>query len=137
MIDSTRAKIPIFKGNNESEVYQGQGSLTKLQFKEVSSFYSNKGIFFVMYAKPQSFKYNNNSSNYNDRNINYNYIRPLVIRDIIVKAKKKWYTHIWIIVNIILLRFAENIWDSILINNSYYYLSKFMLNYFIIDINVT
>lgn len=79
---------PIFKGNNESEIHQGKGSLAKLQFKEVSSYYSTKGIFFVMYAKPNSINYNN-SSNYNERNIDFNMIRPLIISDIIVKAKKK------------------------------------------------
>lgn len=52
-----------------------------------------------MYAKPQSLKYNNNTFNYNERNIDYHYVRPLVIRDVIVKAKKKWGEAIRIIDN--------------------------------------
>lgn len=107
-------------------MHQGEGSLSKLQFKEVSSFYSNNGIFFIMYAKPQSFKYNNsNSVNSSDKNINYHLIRPLVIKDIIVKAKKKWFDDVRIIDNKFVCKAQWNK-TTILINNSSNYLFKIM-----------
>ena len=88
-VQETRLKDSIFKGNNESEIFQGEGRMKKLQFKEVSSFYTSHNLFFIIYAKSQSMKYSEESNVYQERLVNCGLVRPLVITNITVKAKKK------------------------------------------------
>jgi hypothetical protein len=56
--------------------------------REVTSYYAHGWVYFVIYAKAPSFSYNNRESNI-EQVIDYSQIKPLVISDLVVRAKKK------------------------------------------------
>lgn len=66
----------------------GVGSYHKIQFREVTSYYKNGWVHFVICPKPLPFSYRAKDSPY-EMHIDWQLIRPLVLSEIVVKAKKK------------------------------------------------
>lgn len=89
MISRNRTSDCVFKANNEGVIHLGQSRLSKVQFREISSFYNPRGVFFVVYAKAQSIKYNGGAGMYKEMVVDPSLVRPLVLTDIVVRAKKK------------------------------------------------
>lgn len=75
------------KGKTEVELYKGEASFAKIYAREVSRVYPEGKINLVIYSKPTTLLYSGSSSY--ELTINSEEIRPLVIEDIIIKAKKK------------------------------------------------
>lgn len=59
----------------------------KLYARDVSRIYPQGKVNLVIYAKPYALKYAGSSSS--ELTIESQEIRPLVIRDLVIKAKKK------------------------------------------------
>jgi hypothetical protein len=75
------------KGTTEQALLHGEAVFDKLQIKEVSSHYRNGWIFMVIYAKMPSISVNNSSIEEHS-DINFFDIQPLIIEQVVVKAKK-------------------------------------------------
>lgn len=69
------------------ELYKGEASFAKIYAREVSRVYPEGKINLVIYTKPSTLLYS--GSNGYDLAINSEEIKPLVIEDIVIKAKKK------------------------------------------------
>lgn len=75
------------KGKTEVELYKGEASFVKLYAREVSRVYSDGKVNLVIYSKPSTLLYS--GSNPFETNINADDVMPLIIEDLVIKAKKK------------------------------------------------
>lgn len=66
----------------------GAGQYHKIQFREVTSYYKNGWVYLVICPKPLPFSYRDKNPAY-ERHIEWQLIRPLVLSEVVVKAKKK------------------------------------------------
>ena len=55
-MESKREKS-IFKGNYETQLIMGKATYNKIQFREVTSYFKNGWVYFVVSAKPLPFNY--------------------------------------------------------------------------------
>lgn len=87
VLHNNKSGSEILKGMTESDLINGEAVFKKVQIKEVSSHYRNGCIFIFVYAKMPSF-----SSDYNSRHngsvVNFQEVKPFVIPNVIIKAKK-------------------------------------------------
>lgn len=86
-IHENRVGEPFLKGKTEVELYKGEASFAKLYAREVSRVYPEGKVGLVVYSKPTTLLYSG-SSNF-ELVIGSEDIRPLVIEDVVIKAKKK------------------------------------------------
>lgn len=77
----------ILKGTTEQALLHGEANFDKLQIKEVTSHYRNGWVFMVIYAKMPSISQNSNNVEENS-DIKFYDIQPLIIEQVVVKAKK-------------------------------------------------
>lgn len=77
----------ILKGYAEKDLVNGTCSFEKIQIKEVTSHFRKGKIFIVIYPKMSTF---GNIPQENSLNslIDYTTIKPLIIENVVVKAKK-------------------------------------------------
>lgn len=79
------------KGSVEKDLVNGVADFEKLQIKEVTSHFRNGWVFFVVYAKmPSIFAKTpkNNSDKQTGVEIDFMEIKPLILENVMVKAKK-------------------------------------------------
>lgn len=79
---------PILKGNSESELFHGSSEFRKVHLREVSSYFPNGWVYLMVYPKAPSFSYNAKESTL-EETVNYELIKPLVIEEVVIRAKKK------------------------------------------------
>ena len=84
----TKCGKSMFRGTYETQLIQGVAHYSKIQFREVTSYYKNGWIYFVICPKPMPFAYKSNDTTY-ENYVNWQLIKPLVLSEIVVKAKKK------------------------------------------------
>ena len=75
------------KGKTEVELYKGEASFVKLYARDVSRVYLDGKINLVIYSKPSTLLYA--GSNSYEVVINSEDIEPLIIENLMIKAKKK------------------------------------------------
>jgi hypothetical protein len=68
-------------------MYHGEGSFLKVYPRDVSRHYPEGKIYFVIYAKPSMVRFSNNTSTV-EKIVESNLIEPLLISDVVIKAKK-------------------------------------------------
>lgn len=69
------------------ELYKGEASFVKIYAREVSRVYPEGKINIVIYSKPSTLLYS--GSNSFELTVNSEEIKPLIIEDVTIKAKKK------------------------------------------------
>ena len=69
-------------------MFHGEGSFLKIYPREVSRGFADGKINFVIYAKPSVLKFRNNNSSL-ETEVDSSLIKPLLIKDICIRAKKK------------------------------------------------
>lgn len=75
------------KGKTESELLKGESEFRKLYPRDVSRCYPNGKVAMVVYCKPSTLVYSNPSAM--ESFVDYSEIEPLLIENIVIKAKKK------------------------------------------------
>ena len=84
--------IPILKGSVEKDLVNGVAEFEKLQIKEVTSHFRNGWVFFVVYAKMPSIlgKITKKESDKQPLGVEIDFldIKPLILENVMVKAKK-------------------------------------------------
>lgn len=88
IIQANKSDQPILKGNSESELFHGNAEFRKIHIREVSSYYANGWVYLVVYPKAPSFTYNAKESTL-EQMVDYQLIKPLVLSEVIIRAKKK------------------------------------------------
>ena len=79
------------KGKTEAELYHGESNYSKIYPRDVSRSYEGGKVNFVVYPKPSMLYYSSNTSSLESK-VNHEEIEPLVIRDLVIRAKKKeWF----------------------------------------------
>lgn len=76
------------KGKTEAELYHGEGNYSKIYPRDVSRSYEGGRVNFVVYPKPSMLYYSGNASSLEEK-VNCDEIEPLVLRDLVIRAKKK------------------------------------------------
>lgn len=82
LIESNKLGFSIIKGNTFTDLLEGNAIFSKLSIREVSSKYERGLITIVISAMPPPFE------SQKDCDIDYREIRPLLIRDVQIRAKK-------------------------------------------------
>lgn len=70
------------------DLYHGQGSFAKIYPRDVSRNLPHGKVSFIIYPKPSVLKFSNSSSSL-EEHINAEDIEPLIIKGIVIKAKKR------------------------------------------------
>lgn len=70
------------------EMYHGEGSFLKVYPRDVSRSYPEGKISFVIYSKPSLVQFSSSSSGV-ERIAESDQIEPLLIKDVVIRAKKK------------------------------------------------
>ena len=86
-IHETKEGVAFLKGKIESELYHGAAGFAKMAARDVTRGFPNRTMNLVVYPKPTMLKYSGESSI--EEHIEHSLIEPLVIHDVIVKAKKR------------------------------------------------
>jgi hypothetical protein len=61
-VAETKSGETFMKGKTEAELYHGQGNYCKIYPRDVSRYYENGKINFVVYPKPSMLHYSGNNS---------------------------------------------------------------------------
>lgn len=77
----------MIKGLNQIDLIHGKATFSKIYLREISSYYPNKKLNFVVYPKESLLKYAN-CTNLEHR-INVEDIQPLLIKNISILSKRK------------------------------------------------
>jgi len=88
VILNSKSGQPMIKGNSESELFHGGAQFRKIHLREVSSYFTNGWVHLVVYPKAPSFTYNAKESTL-EQVIDHRLIKPLVISEMVIRAKKK------------------------------------------------
>lgn len=88
VIQNSKSDQPMIKGNSESELFHGGADFRKIHIREVSSYFTNGWIYLVIHPKAPSFNYNAKESTL-EQTVDYRLIKPLVISEVVIRAKKK------------------------------------------------
>lgn len=88
VIQNSKSDQPMIKGNSESELFHGSADYRKIHLREVSSYFTNGWFYLVIHPKAPSFNYNTKESTL-EQTIDHRLIKPLVISEVVVRAKKK------------------------------------------------
>ena len=91
-ITMNRVSDPMLKGKTEVELYHGEAEFNKIYTKDISRTFPNGRVNIVIYAKPSILIYDGLTSDY-EEHVHAETIEPLVIQEVIIKAKKKYWTH--------------------------------------------
>lgn len=75
------------KGKTEVEMYHGEGSFLKVYPRDISRYYPEGKLSFVVYSKPSLIQFSNSNS-FVEKIVDSNEIEPLLITGIQIKAKK-------------------------------------------------
>lgn len=88
-INVNRVSDPMLKGRTEVELYHGEAMFNKIYTKDISRTFPNGRVNIVVYAKPSILIYDGLTSEY-EEHAEEESIEPLVIQNVIIKAKKKY-----------------------------------------------
>lgn len=80
VIDTNKLNQPIFKGNTTADLTQGYASFQKLSFREVSSKFDRGVVHLIISVEAPPFE---------KSSVDHTKIRPLILRDVMVRAKKQ------------------------------------------------
>ena len=80
VIDTNKQNQSIFKGNVTADLTQGHAGFQKVSFREVSSKFDRGVVHLIVSVKAPPF---------DKSNVDHTEIRPLVLRDVMVRAKKQ------------------------------------------------
>ena len=87
-INLNRVNDPMLKGKTEVGLYHGEAEFNKIYTKDISRTFPNGRVNIVVYAKPSMLVYDGLTSEY-EQHIDEERVEPLVIQEVIIKAKKK------------------------------------------------
>jgi hypothetical protein len=81
LIDANKQNQPIIKGNSMVDLTQGHAAFQKISIREVSSKFDRGVVNIIVSVREPPFE--------QDSGLDFRDIRPLVIKDVMIRAKKQ------------------------------------------------
>jgi len=88
-VSLNRVGDPMLKGKTEVELYHGSAEFNKIYTRDISRTFPNGRLNLIVYAKPSMLIYDGLTTEF-EEHVDEGMIEPLVIEDVVIKAKKKY-----------------------------------------------